>query len=139
MGIRIDRVVKSPGTFSGGKAYSLIVDGDQLYLIEVGPGSTELFQRGANFVAQAGIDKARQRMLAKIEPGEKRLAEMGPEAISVEKGSFKFALSEVYQFEYGKNLYGYFQLKLKAGKQKMTLYVAGIYEPGLDQIAALVR
>ena len=139
METRIDWVVKKGGVIKSGVTFSMLVQDKQMYLIKLGPGNTEVFKNGLNAASQMEVDNTRKRLNSKIAPNAKRLLEIGPQAMSEEKGSFRFDLSEIKEFQYAKNKDGYFQLDINANNKKMTLFVDSKYESALGQVANFVK
>ncbi|MEM0962444.1 MAG: hypothetical protein AAGK21_07930 [Bacteroidota bacterium] len=124
MTARIEPVATLASGFRWAATYSLLLDGDHLYVVRVGPamgpgtdasgyiahvespGEIDVQARLAGALgvaaAQPALRAIGKNYGAKIEAGFVQLAERGHDAMADEKGSFRFSRSDVTAFEAGR-------------------------------------
>ncbi len=86
--MQIDKVVCPPGVFAPARTFSLVRDGDGVYLIYTGPAMGAASGGGvAGVAAGAILDKVAQRRAVEIEATEQRLRQSGPAAMAQTKHS----------------------------------------------------
>lgn len=93
MRIQIDGAIKPAGLVSGAKRYSVILDEETVYLIHVGPASTNI--KTYNPLEQILNDFLGKRAAEKVAAGEARLAEMGAVALATERHSAALTAEDV--------------------------------------------
>lgn len=149
---RLEPVTTLPGLVRRANTYALALDADALYVILLGPAMAPQHYRGARYasfgegatgvvgsaigraVAQPLIARIEERFGQRVSAGLARLAERGHEALSAEKGSYRFSREQVRAFAPGRGT-----AVLKTDARRFRFHVLPSGEAEFEAFARAVR
>lgn len=116
------------------KTYSVLLDGDTLYLVAVGPAMRAT--RAHDPLTQAALGSMSTGYEATIRAGEQRLAAEGFDALSAGKDCFKLARNGVEVRDFEKDWYGLPVLVLQTPREKIRFQFPS---HSMEQVQVLVE
>ena len=136
MDLQIDYAVVPSGLIASAKTYSLIVKGDTLYGIHVGPAGNSV--RTTDPVSRWAVNKVYERIARKVEEGMQRMASTDIETLAAEKDSFKCPLSKVTDGELTHWGHG-FRMKFRVDGKKYKFDLSAEQKALAEQLLGQVR
>lgn len=99
----LDKAIIPSGLIRSAKTYTLLRDKKGMYIIKVGPAGNKVNARGP--INQFAVNKVYEAIARKVDAGEKRLGEMGPEALLQEKGNAFLQERDIIEVLLNKDIY----------------------------------